>query len=1075
MNYKKLLIISLSLLIAGIIAVLFLPRYLELDTYKPAIIAELRKQLGREVRFASSSIRLGWGAVFTFNDVVISEKDSTDVFLKASEITLKVPLIPLLRGHFALRNLSLKESSATITRFKDGRLNISDLTAEKPGGASGLSLHRISLTNSSLIFKDNAVSSSPITTMLSDVNLQTSNLQKGKQGKIKLSFSIATSAGTGKLSLQGKLRIPLAGRPLTTAFFDGSVAAESLDPWHFWPYYQQYVKFKRPLGTFTLSASLKGSADAFSSKGKVSVSRFRFDFRPIFHAILAPEKLRFTYTLEKTSSSVDVKELALFIDGAEVKGSCAIQGVDGKDPRIVAKATSTPLDLEKFGGYIPYGIISDDVSVWIEQHIKSGKLRLEKGLLNGTVSQIMNMGVGTNYNVLDLTATINEGVVSYGPDVPLFNQISGRLSLKGRDFIMQEMQGRFGFSPFKGEGKITEYVPTPIPCGFPFTMQMKPHQTEIAWLAGQKNGGRLTFGGTAPLTLTGSGPTTNYALSAVWQLTDAQYAVPDLVAKPPGIHSTFTARSLFTPQGVTLTGSEYDLGPLKLSLSGAWLFRDKADTVTLKLQTNRVSTHEVTPYLPAAQKYTVKGKAQASLSATGSGMNLKQFAWRGDVDLQDFGCRISEQLQPLSGLTGKLHLDNNRISSEHFTGTLGTTNLAVKGDYQWGIKPAVQITFSTPTLHLQDIGLIPPSQPLSISRVRGGITYENNKLTIKQMTAQINSSPLSLTGEIADLNAPDASFTVHSPFLDLSDVIALASIKKVVSPSARATTSPPLKVTADITAENGKMGTVAFSHLQTRMEVADSILYLQPYSFELYGGKASGRARLDFGADASRYQISYTVSTISAAQLLPALGITKQKVTGRLSGSGDITCRGENIDTCKETALGTVSLKIQKGSINRFSTLSKIFSILNVSQLFKFKLPDMVSGGMPFTEITTTIGMSDGLLTTKDLLINSEAMNISAVGSYSLPKDEINATIGVQPLQAIDSLVSRIPVVGWILTGKEKTLITAYFEAKGPAHDPKVSAIPVKSMAKGTLDIFIRIFTLPAKLFTDTGEVILNK
>jgi len=70
--------------------------------------------------------------------------------------------------------------------------------------------------------------------------------------------------------------------------------------------------------------------------------------------------------------------------------------------------------------------------------------------------------------------------------------------------------------------------------------------------------------------------------------------------------------------------------------------------------------------------------------------------------------------------------------------------------------------------------------------------------------------------------------------------------------------------------------------------------------------------------------------------------------------------------------------------------------------------------------------------------------------------------------------VNRIPVVGWVLTGKGKAVVTAYFDAKGKWSDPKVSAIPVKSMTKGTLNIFRRMFELPVRLFTDTGEVLLG-
>jgi uncharacterized protein YhdP len=135
----------------------------------------------------------------------------------------------------------------------------------------------------------------------------------------------------------------------------------------------------------------------------------------------------------------------------------------------------------------------------------------------------------------------------------------------------------------------------------------------------------------------------------------------------------------------------------------------------------------------------------------------------------------------------------------------------------------------------------------------------------------------------------------------------------------------------------------------------------------------------------------------------------------------------------------------------------------------------MVAGGMPYNEITATLAIKDGMISCNDLYVDSDALNISAVGKMDLIKDELDATIGVKPLQTVDKVVSRIPIVGWILTGKNKALITAYFEAKGKLEDPTVTAIPVKSMAKGVFNIFKRVFELPGKLFTDTGEVIIGK
>jgi uncharacterized protein YhdP len=135
----------------------------------------------------------------------------------------------------------------------------------------------------------------------------------------------------------------------------------------------------------------------------------------------------------------------------------------------------------------------------------------------------------------------------------------------------------------------------------------------------------------------------------------------------------------------------------------------------------------------------------------------------------------------------------------------------------------------------------------------------------------------------------------------------------------------------------------------------------------------------------------------------------------------------------------------------------------------------MVYDGMPYNEINATFSLRDGLVSTDNLFIDSNAMNISMVGEFDLVKEQMKVTVGVKPLQTIDKVVSHLPVVGWVLTGKNKSLISTYFEATGSLDNPEVKSIAAQSMAKGVFNIFSRLFSLPAKLVTNTGEVFINK
>jgi uncharacterized protein YhdP len=275
--------------------------------------------------------------------------------------------------------------------------------------------------------------------------------------------------------------------------------------------------------------------------------------------------------------------------------------------------------------------------------------------------------------------------------------------------------------------------------------------------------------------------------------------------------------------------------------------------------------------------------------------------------------------------------------------------------------------------------------------------------------------------------------------------------------------------------EAGNYGKLQFTKLNASLQQENGILYLLGGTVGIFDGQLSAKGRIAPGEErGNRYDLTLDLLKADAEKLFTVLDISRE-VTGSLTVHGNLTARGDTLLDIKKSALGNVKLHMNKGKLRKFNTLSKVFSILNVSQLLKFQLPDMVSGGMPYNNITGSIAIKDGSISSQDMFISSDAINISIIGSADMVREELDFTLGVQPLQTVDKIVNRIPVVGWLLTGKDKAFLTAYFEAKGKWSDPKVGAIPVKSLGKGIFSIFRRVFELPVRLFTDTGEVLLGQ
>jgi len=462
---------------------------------------------------------------------------------------------------------------------------------------------------------------------------------------------------------------------------------------------------------------------------------------------------------------------------------------------------------------------------------------------------------------------------------------------------------------------------------------------------------------------------------------------------------------------------------------------------------------------------------QAHIRGGGDPDDLSAMDYHGTVELTRLSFQPDEDLKPMSGISGIITLKGNSLETSSIATRYGNSVITIKAAIKSLKNPDCDITLSSPQLFLRDINPAETRPEASIRRFNANCTLRDDAIILKSVSGLVNSSNFSLSGIYLTGRKPQATISITSSNLDLDDL-------RMFTPAPQSSESPQrpgLDVKLTLNVDAGNFGRLEFNKLVASAQQENGTIYLQNLTAGMLGGKLTAKGRIaPGGAKGDRYDLTLDISRADADKLFAALDISRE-VTGTLTLHGDLTARGNTLLDIKKSALGNVRLSMNNGTLRKFSTLSKVFSILNVSQLLKFKLPDMVSGGMPYSSIKGSISVKDGTLATQDLFISSNAINVSIVGTVDIVKEELNLTLGAQPLQTVDKIVNRIPIVGWLLTGKEKNLLTAYFEAKGKWSDPQVSAIPVKSMGKGILNIFIRTFQLPVKLFTDTGEVILGQ
>lgn len=1059
------LFLMLSLLAAGYLAFV---KLVDLETYRGQIIAELEKTLKRPVTYKSITLSFSFGPAIALHGLAVKEPDNSTEFVTIEHLAFRLDLLPLLKKQLAVHGLVADGAVVRLERRSDGTFNFSDLLESSSSQDTSLKIKQIKLKHAALTFIDAYGQQKPLLTKFTDTDLFLENITRGSKGSFKLLTHLQGGTG-GSIALNGKIKIAPQGTPLVQSSIDATIALKGIGSADFWPYYRTSVPFRKVAGVLDADIAVNGRLEEFSSSGSIALHNGLLDYQPVFKKVITSQSLRLKYTLELNKTDIILKTVEVAIDGADIKGSCAIRDYRGEDPRITAQAVTSRLDFAKFSQYIPYGIIVKDTAEWLEQHLTGGIYQIDESRLDGKISQILHMETGTNYNVFSLKARVEKGIVSYGSTVPTFNNIKGTLEMKGKDFSLHNMSGNFGTSPMTLEGKITDY-PLDKPSGYPFKMVITPTKNELAWLIGQETAKQLAYSGNSTLTLAGEGFTSSYNLSGDWNLTSAAYSYGQYVAKPAGVPSQVRFKGSISPKAATLTALNYTLGGLSLDLAAKYTF-EPSKALDLLINTNQFGLDKSARMSPFLSNYQASGLAQLSLRGTRTAA-AGEFIWQGSVALQNASIRYAPDEKPVTGLTGTVSFADDSFESSQLTAKIGATTLTGKGVITSLAPVAFSASFTSPRIDLADFGFKSPEKNPEITKVKGTVSFKGNSLKIKALSGNLNSSPLNLTGTVSDIKALKADLAVTSPQLNIADLVLLADIEKTGTPAAKPAVEPTIK--AVVRADKGTWNGVEFTKLNSTINLANSVLLLQPLIADVFGGGLSAKVKIDSKSTPTNYQVEFRFVNGSADELIDFFTANKREMTGVLSLDASLTASGENYDAIRKSAAGSLEIHSQKGMLRQFSMLSKVFSILNVSQLFKFRLPDMVSEGMPYNDLKATLTIKNGFVSTDNLFLASNAMNMSLIGKHDFVHDNMDLTLGVQPLQTVDKVVSHIPIVGWILTGKEKTMFSTYFEIKGKTSAPNVTAIPITSLGKGVLGIFKRVFQLPAKIFTDTGEVILG-
>lgn len=213
---------------------------------------------------------------------------------------------------------------------------------------------------------------------------------------------------------------------------------------------------------------------------------------------------------------------------------------------------------------------------------------------------------------------------------------------------------------------------------------------------------------------------------------------------------------------------------------------------------------------------------------------------------------------------------------------------------------------------------------------------------------------------------------------------------------------------------------------------------------------ADGKLNWDFTPRADNQQLNATLACLFAMQ-----GLTE----GPYSFSGEIT--GELGERGFVRSLqGPIAFNAKNGRIYRFSIIERLFSILNFTEIFRGRLPDLRREGFGYELVTVEGNLDDGRLVIEESVIKGNSVEMVGQGWIDLTTRRVDLTILVAPFKTLDTILGYIPLINGIL-GR---IVSVPVRVTGTLANPVVVPLSPTAVGAGLLGIMKRTLQLPLRI-----------
>lgn len=355
------------------------------------------------------------------------------------------------------------------------------------------------------------------------------------------------------------------------------------------------------------------------------------------------------------------------------------------------------------------------------------------------------------------------------------------------------------------------------------------------------------------------------------------------------------------------------------------------------------------------------------------------------------------------------------------------------------------------------------------------LDWQGGEVALRRVRLGSGERELDIAGRIGADGAADLTAKGRLPLSSLAPWLGpIRPIAGLVTADLTAKgplRSPELAGAATVSEGRFMLGTLAapIQDATAALDFDGSRIRLRSFSGRCADGALTGEGEAVRGSEGWGLRLAFREEGARAEQLLASPSSGKGYATGRVTVTGSLQSDavGErfwrNLD-------GAARFSMEGGRLGRNALLAQILALLNLRALVDTSGSDAPGEGMPYRRLSADVTVARGVARTENLILEAPAASASAVGRLDLVDETLDVDVAVRPFQNVDALLMKIPIAGWLLGGREKGLIIAYYKVTGTLDAPRMTARPLETLGRDVFGVFRRLLDIPEALLGPLPE-----